>query len=54
MWEKWLTEQFKNAGLFLGSSLKHQDLRSYVSGEIDILIRDPDLPGKKIIIEAKT
>ena len=54
MWEKWLTEQFKAAGLFLGSSLKHQDLKAYVSGEIDILIRDPDMPGKKIIIEAKT
>ena len=54
MWEKFLTEKMKEAGLFLGSSIKHQDLGSYVSGEIDILIKDPDNFGKKIIIEAKS
>lgn len=54
MWERFLTDKLKEAGLFLGSSIKHQDLESYVSGEIDILIKDVDNPGKKIIVEAKS
>lgn len=52
-WEDWVIEQLKQAGVWIGNSIKFQDMERYISGEIDILIRDPET-DEKIIIENKT
>lgn len=52
MWEDWLTEQCKQMGIWLANSVKWSIRDYYISGEIDILIKDDD--GKPVIIENKT
>lgn len=55
IWEKWVTDQFKQMGLYLGNNIKWADSDRYISGEIDLLIKDPeDLDGKPVIWENKT
>jgi hypothetical protein len=53
IWEDWITEQCKKAGIWRGNSLKFQDLKRYISGEVDILVED-DKTGEIIIVEVKT
>lgn len=53
LWEDWLTEQLKLSGVWTGNSIKFQDLERYISGEVDIVVRDPDT-GETIIVECKT
>lgn len=52
MWEDWLCEQLKQAGVWAGNSIKFALPEYYVSGEIDILIKDEN--GEPVIIENKT
>lgn len=52
MWEDWLTEQCKQMGIWIANSVKWAIPEYYISGEIDILIRDED--GEPIIVENKT
>lgn len=53
LWENYLTEQFKQMGLWLANSVKFSIPDHYVSGEVDIVIRHPDT-GNKWIVENKT
>ena len=52
-WEDWVIEQLKQTGHWVGNSIKFQDLERYISGEVDIVIKDPDT-GENIIVEMKT
>lgn len=52
MWEDWLTNQLKEAGVWLANSVKFAIEEYYISGEIDILAKDED--GSPVIIENKT
>ena len=52
MWEDWLTAQFKEMGIWLANSVKWCIEDYYISGEIDILVKDDD--GTPVIIENKT
>lgn len=54
VWENWIIEQFKQMGLFLGNNIKFVDLERYISGEIDLVLKDPADPSKKLIVEIKT
>ena len=54
MWEEWIINQFKEIGLFLGNNIKFVDLQRYISGEVDLVIRDPEDISKKVIVEIKT
>lgn len=53
MWEEWIIEQCKLGGFFLMNNLKFSIPEYYLSGEIDIAIKDPDT-GEVIIVESKT
>jgi hypothetical protein len=53
MWEDVMTEWLKEAGLWIGNTIKFQDLERYISGEIDIMIKIPETE-EKVIIENKT
>lgn len=53
LWEKWITEQLKQAGVYLGSNLKFADLDRYISGEVDIVVEDP-VTNETVIVEVKT
>jgi Holliday junction resolvase-like predicted endonuclease len=53
MWEDKITEWCKQSGIWLGNSVKFQDLDRYISGEVDIIIKNPTT-GEKIIVENKT
>lgn len=52
MWEDWLTEKCKEIGIWVANSVKFSIEDYYISGEIDILVRDED--GSPVIIENKT
>lgn len=52
MWESWLNEKMKEMGIWLGNSIKFSIEEYYISGEIDILVKDRD--GSPVIIENKT
>lgn len=53
MWEKWILDKLKAAGVLLGSNVKFVDVDRYISGEVDGVILDPET-GKKVILEMKT
>lgn len=53
IWEDWVTEQLKQAGPWLANSVKFVDTQRYISGEIDIIVQDPD-DFSKHIVEVKT
>ena len=42
LWEHWLTNQFKELGLYLDHSVKLYDPTSFISGEIDIIHFNPE------------
>ena len=54
MWEDFLIEQFKRAGLWLGNNIKFAIVDKYISGEIDILIKNPDGEKGIAVVESKT
>lgn len=41
LWETWLTDQYKQLGLYLAHSVKLYDPSNFISGEIDILHLNP-------------
>lgn len=53
MWEDKITEWIKQTGLWVGNSIKFQDLDRYVSGEVDIVVKIPETE-EIVIIENKT
>lgn len=53
MWEEWLTEQCKQQGIWVTNSLKWSIPEYFLSGEVDIVIRDPET-DEVIILESKT
>jgi hypothetical protein len=53
IWENWLSEITKEMGIWAGNNIKFQDIERNISGEIDILIRDPDTK-ELMIVENKT
>lgn len=53
LWEDWLIEQTKLMGIYVANSLKFALPEYYISGEIDIVIKDPET-GELIILESKT
>lgn len=53
MWEEWLIERTKQMGIYVANSLKWAISEYYLSGEIDIAVKDPET-GETIIIESKT
>jgi hypothetical protein len=53
MWESWLTEKFKQMGVWVGNNIKWALPERYISGEVDIIIKNPET-GEKIIVESKT
>lgn len=53
MWEKWIIEQTKLNGWYYTSNYKWSIPEYYLSGEIDIAIRDPET-HEIIIVESKT
>lgn len=42
LWESWVIEQFKQIGIYVNHSVKVYDPVRFISGEIDILHRNPD------------
>lgn len=54
IWEQWVINQFKESGLYLGSNIKFVDVDKYISGEVDIVIKNPEDLAEKIILEHKT
>ena len=52
MWEDWLTLKFKEIGIWEGNSIKFSIPELFLSGEIDILIKDEN--GNPVIVENKT
>lgn len=54
IWEEWVIEKIKEMGLFEANNLKFVDLERYISGELDIVIKDPDGGPKSAIFEMKT
>lgn len=42
LWESWLTNQFKELGLYLDHSVKLYDPSAFISGEIDIVHINPE------------
>ncbi len=52
-WEDWLTERTKQMGIWAGNSIKFQDIEKNISGEVDILVRDPET-DELMIVENKT
>ncbi len=54
IWEQWIIEQFKQMGMYLGSNMKFVDLERYISGEVDLVVKDMEDLNKKIIVEIKT
>lgn len=53
LWEDWLTEQCKQMGIWEANSVKWSLPEYYLSGEVDIVVRDPET-DEVIIIESKT
>lgn len=53
LWEDKMCEWFKETGMWIGNTIKFQDIKRYISGEIDILIKD-HAANKKYIVEMKT
>lgn len=53
MIEDWVIEKCKKAGIYLDSNVKIVDNNLFLSGEIDILIKNPDT-GRKEVIEVKS
>ncbi len=53
LWEDKLIEYFKEMGIWRANSVKFQDIERYISGEVDIVIYDPDI-DKNVIVECKT
>lgn len=53
MWEDWLTEQAKQMGIWVANSVKWSIPEYYLSGEIDILVKDPETE-EPVILESKT
>lgn len=53
MWEDWLTEQCKQQGIWVANSLKWSIPEYWLSGEVDIVIKDPNT-DEVIILESKT
>lgn len=53
LWEDKMCEWFKEIGIWSGNTIKFQDTKRYISGEIDILIKNPET-NKKYIVEMKT
>lgn len=51
--EDWFTEQCKQAGIWLSNSVKFFDDSIKLSGEIDILIKEPET-DELVIVELKT
>lgn len=51
--EDWFTEQIKQMGIWRGNSIKFYNNDIGLSGEIDILIEEPDT-GDLVIVEMKT
>lgn len=54
IWEQWIIEQFKMMGQYLGSNIKFVDTNRYISGEVDLVVKDPENEAKKLILEIKT
>lgn len=54
MWEDFLIEQFKREGIWLGNNIKFAITDKYISGELDILIKNPGGTKGKAIVESKT
>lgn len=50
LWEGWLADKLKSSGILLASNLKFADLNRYISGEVDMVVKEPET-GKKIILE---
>ena len=42
LWEKWLIDQYKSMGIYLDNSVKIVDNELGISGEIDILHKNPE------------
>src|SRR3990167_3171781 len=57
MIENWLVEQWKRMGIFEANSVRFQIPEYNISGELDVVIREPPPPagdGKLAIVEIKT
>lgn len=54
IWEQWVIDQLKQMGLFKANNLKFVDLERYISGELDVVITDPEGGAKPVIFEMKT
>lgn len=54
MWEDFLIEQFKRNGLWIGNNIKFAITDRYISGELDIVIKNPGGEKNKAIVESKT
>lgn len=54
IWEEWVIDKIKEMGLFEANNLKYVDLERYISGELDIVIKDPDGGPKPALFEMKT
>lgn len=53
MWEDWLIEQLKQSGVWVSNSLKFQEIPKNISGEIDVVVKDP-FTSELMIVECKT
>jgi hypothetical protein len=54
IWEEWVISRVKEMGIFLANNLKFVDLERYISGELDLVISDPEGGAKPAIFEMKT
>lgn len=50
MWEDFLIEQFKRNGLWIGNNIKFAITDRYISGELDIVIKNPGGEKNKAIV----
>lgn len=53
VWEDWICQKLKEAGVWKGNSVKFVDKIRYISGEVDIIVEDP-ADGGIVIVEVKT
>lgn len=48
LWESWVTDQYKQLGIYLDHSVKLFDPSSFISGEIDVLHLNPETDEEEI------
>ena len=53
LWERWVSDKLKEIGVHKASNLKFANIEKYISGEVDIVVEEPET-GDPVILEMKT